>query len=77
MTNDKIWLLESVTMDEYGELNGSGTWYKGIDKDFEAVKNQAIQALESYQSPCDLCKYNPPSSTDGKPCCMCPAEGKK
>lgn len=24
-------------------------------------------------SPCDLCMYNPPSSTDGKPCSMCPA----
>ena len=24
-------------------------------------------------SPCDLCQYNPPSSTDGKPCTMCPA----
>lgn len=26
------------------------------------------------ESPCDLCRYNPPSSTDGKPCSMCPAE---
>lgn len=25
-------------------------------------------------TPCDLCRYNPPSSCDGKPCCMCPAE---
>lgn len=25
-------------------------------------------------TPCDLCMYNPPSSCDGKPCCMCPAE---
>ena len=24
-------------------------------------------------SPCDVCMYNPPSSMDGKPCCMCPA----
>lgn len=27
-------------------------------------------------SPCDLCVYNPPSAGDGKPCTMCPAEGK-
>ena len=27
-------------------------------------------------SPCDLCIYNPPGSGDGKPCTMCPAEGK-
>ena len=25
-------------------------------------------------SPCDLCQFNPPSSADGKPCTMCPAE---
>ena len=24
-------------------------------------------------TPCDVCMYNPPSSMDGKPCCMCPA----
>lgn len=24
--------------------------------------------------PCDLCRFNPPSSADGKPCTMCPAE---
>ena len=23
--------------------------------------------------PCDVCMYNPPSSMDGKPCCICPA----
>ena len=34
-----------------------------------------LLSLES-QSPCDLCRYNPPSSTDGKPCSMCPAEGR-
>lgn len=27
-------------------------------------------------SPCDLCRFNPPSSFDGKPCTMCPAEGR-
>ena len=25
-------------------------------------------------SPCILCQFNPPSSSDGKPCCMCPAQ---
>ena len=34
----------------------------------------AIKALE--QVPCDVCKYNPPSSGDGKPCTMCPAESE-
>lgn len=25
-------------------------------------------------TPCDVCRHNPPSSGDGKPCSMCPAE---
>ena len=25
-------------------------------------------------SPCTVCRYNPPSSGDGKPCCLCPAD---
>lgn len=25
-------------------------------------------------TPCTFCQFNPPSSSDGKPCCMCPAE---
>ncbi len=29
------------------------------------------------KSPCDLCCYNPPSSSDGKPCTICPAVGKE
>ena len=31
-------------------------------------------AEQEPTSPCDLCRYNPPSSCDGKPCTMCPAE---
>ncbi len=27
-------------------------------------------------TPCDACVYNPPSSFDGKPCCMCPSQGR-
>ena len=29
------------------------------------------------KTPCDLCRYAPPSSSDGKPCCMCPVEDKE
>lgn len=28
-------------------------------------------------TPCDVCRHNPPSSTDGKPCCVCPAERRE
>ena len=27
--------------------------------------------------PCDVCRYSPPSSGDGKPCTICPAEGAR
>ena len=38
-----------------------------------------VKALPSAQpelSPCDVCRYYPPSSMDGKPCTICPAERK-
>ena len=31
-------------------------------------------AMAKAQTPCDVCRFNPPSSADGKPCTMCPAE---
>ena len=45
----------------------------------------AIKAIEAMPTltqpnepltPCDVCKYNPPSSGGGKPCGICPAEGR-
>ena len=35
----------------------------------------AAPAVEMPKTPCDLCRFNPPSSCDGKPCTMCVAEG--
>lgn len=32
--------------------------------------------LEKLKTPCDLCKFNPPTSSDGSPCSMCPAQAK-
>ena len=34
----------------------------------------SVQPSHKGQTVCDLCKFNPPSSADGKPCTMCPAE---
>ena len=25
-------------------------------------------------TPCDVCRFSPPSSGNGKPCCLCPAD---
>lgn len=43
--------------------------------DWIEALNEAIKMVEQEQkSPCDLCRFNPPSSCDGKPCTMCPAQ---
>lgn len=56
--------LPNVTMDD-------GQEYIQLYDAMETVK----RALEiEPTSPCDVCRFNPPSSTDGKPCSMCPAE---
>jgi hypothetical protein len=31
---------------------------------------------QSKLTPCDCCQFSPPSSTDGKPCSVCPAQAK-
>ena len=31
---------------------------------------------QSDLTPCDVCRFNPPSSGDGKPCTVCPAQKK-
>ena len=36
----------------------------------------SVRPQVGHGSPCDLCRYNPPSSCDGKPCTMCPAEDR-
>lgn len=50
----------------------SGTTTLRLSANFWEALNTAIKALEQT-SPCDLCRYNPPSSGDSKPCSMCPA----
>lgn len=40
-------------------------------------KCKEIQKALELSNPCDLCRYAPASSGDGKPCTMCPAERKE
>lgn len=40
---------------------------------YEGIPIEIVTISDGRPSPCDLCAYNPPSSTDGKPCCMCPS----
>lgn len=37
---------------------------------------EAAPAVDVPKTPCDLCRYNPPSSLDGKPCTLCVADGR-
>ena len=52
----------------------------GHSKDYNAALNWAAtqirKAEEARGNPCDFCMYAPPSSSDGKPCTMCPAVAK-
>lgn len=38
----------------------------------KALQSTLTQPNEPL-TPCDMCMFSPPSSSDGKPCCMCPA----
>ena len=51
---------------------------------YSYIETPTEQAIEEFQNlpsaqptPCDVCRHNPPSSMDGKPCCICPAEGRE
>lgn len=52
---------------------------KDIELDCDTFKNKSYfmelscKGESINKSPCTLCRYNPPSSTDGKPCSICPA----
>ena len=52
-----------------GEVSGE---MRGARK----VINRIVAAKKCATSPCDLCRYNPPSSMGGKPCSVCPACAK-
>ena len=50
-----------------------------FDVDGFAIANEVYNTgyrKQSKLTPCDCCKFNPPSSTDGKPCSVCPAQTK-
>ena len=42
---------------------------------FARVKEH-IEEAKAVNNPCILCRFNPPSSCDGKPCTLCVAEGR-
>ena len=67
---------EEVLPKEYaGEIMKSMILLKEYQKlgSIDRLRELA-QADKEGIPPCTFCRFNPPSSGDGKPCCMCPAE---
>lgn len=54
---DRLAAIEDILGDEYN-----------LDR-----LRELAQADKECISPCTFCRFNPPSSGDGKPCCICPA----
>ena len=54
------------------EQEPTDEWQNGYDRALEEA--EVFYEKEEPFGPCDLCRFNPPSSADGKPCTMCPAE---
>lgn len=44
-------------------------------KAFKKTRREVKEQKSGFTkiSPCDVCKFYPPSSGDGKPCSICPA----
>ena len=40
----------------------------------EVIYNEYFKKIKL--TPCDVCKFNPPTSGDNKPCFICPAQAK-
>ena len=65
------WLIN--IMADIGKAEHRELWH------YEQALSEIREMLESEPerktgTPCDLCRHNPPSSGDGKPCSYCPAE---
>ena len=56
-----------------------GKAYLGDEYDNKDICRNCLDTLMNREksehcTPCDVCKFDPPSSGDKKPCSMCPAE---
>ena len=61
---------------DYSGLAHIGPYdYEGIAKYFadQIARQPTLTQPNDALTPCDMCMFSPPSSGDGKPCCMCPA----
>lgn len=49
-------------------------WYWLNKAESQAMQIKNLEARYARATPCDMCRFNPPSSGDGKPCTLCPSE---
>jgi Lar family restriction alleviation protein len=62
---------ETLTVAVVCEDCNAASKHKVNEEDAIEAWNRRVE-----KTPCDLCKFNPPSSMDGKPCTMCVADGR-
>lgn len=53
-----------------------GSMNEGAPKWYAKHFYEAGYRKQSELTPCDVCKFNPPTSGDNKPCFICPAQAK-
>ena len=53
-----------------------GSMNEGAPKWYAKKLYEKGYRKQSELTPCDCCQFSPPSSTDGKPCSVCPAQAK-
>lgn len=56
--------------------NSDVQWCLSELQDILEAEQPTLTQPNEPMSPCDLCIYSPPSSYDGKPCCMCHATSR-
>lgn len=71
--------MKKLTLDTskgfYGEfMDGSDTAYTSREIDRFIEDMPTLTPPNEPLTPCDVCRFSPPSSGDGKPCCLCPAD---
>ena len=50
---------------------------KPYQQDADDIAEMIHNMPSAQLTPCDMCRHNPPSSGDGKPCAVCPAGGSR
>ena len=44
-----------------------------LGNEYDLDRLRELSQADKEYTPCTFCEFNPPSSCDGKPCCICPA----